>query len=96
MTIDVENFRNRRNDDRWNRVSVGDVIERMTWIEPDKIALVCTPDATINPEYQRVTYRQANNLINQVMRSMTSPTDTRFQRSSLRRFRKFSTSIVMA
>ncbi len=66
MTIDVENFRNRRNDDRWNRVSVGDVIERMTWIEPDKTALICTPDATVDPAYQRVTYRQANDLINRV------------------------------
>ena len=70
MTIDVENFRNRRNDDRWNRVSVGDVIERMTWVEPDKLALVCTPDATINPVYQRVTYRQANTLINQVANAL--------------------------
>ncbi|MGR8947482.1 MAG: class I adenylate-forming enzyme family protein [Gammaproteobacteria bacterium] len=66
MTIDVENLRNRRNDDRWNRVSVGDIIERMTWKEPDKVALVCTPDATVNPQYQRVTYGQANRIINQV------------------------------
>ena len=66
MSIDVENFRNRRNDDRWNRVSVGDIIERVTWSTPDKVALVCTPDATVNPAYQRVTYGQANALINQV------------------------------
>lgn len=72
MTIDVENFRNRRNDDRWNRVSVGDVIERMTWSEPDKIALVCTPDATINPLYQRVSYRLANALINKVANGLLS------------------------
>ena len=30
MTIEVGNLRIRRNDDRWNRVSVGDVIERVT------------------------------------------------------------------
>lgn len=70
MTIDVENFRNRRNDDRWNRVSVGDIIERMTWIEPDKVALVCTPDATVDPAYQRVTYRQANSLINRLANAL--------------------------
>lgn len=70
MTLDVENFRNRRNDDRWNRVSVGDVIERMTWIEPDKTALVCTPDATVDPAYQRVTYRQANALVNRVANAL--------------------------
>jgi acyl-coenzyme A synthetase/AMP-(fatty) acid ligase len=66
MTIDVENFSERRNDDRWNRVSVGDIIERMTWNEPDKVALITTPDATVNPEYARVTYAQANCLINRV------------------------------
>lgn len=70
MAIDVENFRNRRNDDRWDRVSVGDVIERMTWIEPDKTALVCTPDATIDPAYQRLSYRQANDLINRIANAL--------------------------
>ena len=66
MTIDVENFSNRRNDERWNRVSVGDIIERMTWNEPDKVALVATPDATVDPAYARVTYSQANTIINRV------------------------------
>ena len=56
MTIDVENFRNRRNDARWNRVSVGDVIERMTWNEPGKVAFIATPEATVDPVYARVTY----------------------------------------
>jgi len=66
MTIDVEHFTQRRNDDRWNRVSVGDVIERMTWNEPDKIALIATDDATVNPAHARVSYAKANGLVNQV------------------------------
>ena len=66
MVLDVENFRNRRNDDRWNRVSVGDIIERVTWSDPDKVALICTNDATINPDYQRLTYRQADSIISRV------------------------------
>lgn len=70
MTIDVENFRNRRNDDRWNRVSVGDIIERMTWSAPDRIALICTADATVNPAYRRLTYAQANALINRVANAL--------------------------
>ncbi|MEX2482424.1 MAG: AMP-binding protein [Gammaproteobacteria bacterium] len=70
MTIDVENFRHRRNDDRWNRVAVGDIIERMTWSEPDKIALICTPDATVNPAHQRLTYAQADVLINQIANAL--------------------------
>jgi len=70
MTIDVENFRNRRNDDRWNRVSVGDIIERMTWSAPDRIALICTADATVNPAYRRLTYAEANALINRVANAL--------------------------
>ncbi len=70
MTIDVENFRNRRNDDRWNRVSVGDVIERVTWSEPDKVALICTPDATIDPAYQRLTYAEADAIINRIANAL--------------------------
>lgn len=70
MNIDVENFRNRRNDDRWNRVSVGDIVERMTWNEPDKTALVMAPDATVDPRYARVTYREANALINRIANAL--------------------------
>ena len=72
MTIDVESFTGRRNDDRWNRVSVGDIIERMTWNEPDKLAIVATEDATVNPDLSRVTYAQANTLINQVANGVLS------------------------
>ena len=70
MTIDVENFRNRRNDARWNRVSVGDVIERMTWNEPGKVAFIATPEATVDPVYARVTYSEANEVINRVANAL--------------------------
>jgi acyl-coenzyme A synthetase/AMP-(fatty) acid ligase len=66
MNIDVESFDNRRNDQRWNRMSVGDVLERVTWSTPDKECLIATPDATVNPQHARVTYRQANDLVNRV------------------------------
>jgi acyl-coenzyme A synthetase/AMP-(fatty) acid ligase len=72
VKIDVENFRNRRNDQRWNRVSVGDVIERVTWSDPDKECLVATPEATVNPAHARVTYAQANELINRVANGLLS------------------------
>ena len=70
MTIDVENFRNRRNNARWNRVSVGDVIERMTWNEPGKVAFIATPEATVDPAYARVTYSEANDVINRVANAL--------------------------
>ncbi|SVA50589.1 uncharacterized protein METZ01_LOCUS103443, partial [marine metagenome] len=66
MTMDVENFTHRRNNERWNRLSVGDVVERMTWNEPDKLALIATSDAVVDPAYARVTYSQANTVINRV------------------------------
>lgn len=70
MPIDVESFRNRRNDDRWNRTSVGDIIERVTWSEPNKVALITTADCVVDPRYQRVTYRQANCLVNRVANAL--------------------------
>lgn len=66
MDIDVENFHNRRNNQRWNRMSIGDIFERMTWSMPDKECLIATPDATVNPLHARVTYRQAHELVNRV------------------------------
>ena len=66
VEFDVQNFRNRRNDQRWNRVSVGDIIERLTWSAPDQECIVATPDAVVNPLHTRLTYAQANDLINRV------------------------------
>ncbi len=66
MPIDVESFHGRRNDERWNRMVVGDIVERMTWNEPDKEALVAMPDATVDPAWARVTYRRANAAMNRV------------------------------
>lgn len=70
MSFDVENFRNRRNDDRWNRTAVGDIIERVTWSEPDKLALIMTGDCVVDPRYARVTYREANALINRIANAL--------------------------
>ncbi len=66
MPIDVESFHGRRNDARWNRMVVGDIVERMTWNEPEKEALVAMPDATVDPAWARVTYRRANAAMNRV------------------------------
>jgi len=66
LEIDVENFHNRRNNQRWNRMSIGDIFERVTWSTPDKECLIATPDATVNPKHARVTYRQAHELVNRV------------------------------
>lgn len=68
--IDVENLVGRRNDDRWNRVAVGDILERLTWSVPDKPALIATADAVCDPRYATVTYRQADAVANRVANAL--------------------------
>ena len=66
MKFDVESLYGRRADERWNRMAVGDILERMTWSEPDKVALIAAPEAVADPRFQRVTYRQADETANRV------------------------------
>jgi acyl-CoA synthetase (AMP-forming)/AMP-acid ligase II len=47
-------------------MSVGDLLERMTWSFPDQEAFVGRPGTFGEPAYQRLTYRQADQLANQV------------------------------
>ena len=39
MPIDVTSLYNRRADHRWERVCVGDILERVTWSRPDQVAI---------------------------------------------------------
>ncbi|MDN5939081.1 MAG: AMP-binding protein [Salinisphaera sp.] len=64
--MDVETLLGRRNTDRWNRVAVGDMLERCAGSEPHKIALVATPEAVADGRYARVTYAQANDIATRV------------------------------
>ncbi len=66
MSIDVERLYDRRADNRWERVSVGDIFERLTWSEPDKVALIAAPCAVRDPAFARVTYRQADEAANRI------------------------------
>jgi acyl-CoA synthetase (AMP-forming)/AMP-acid ligase II len=70
MNLDVHSFRNRRNDQRWNRMAVGDIIERITWSTPDKPCLIAADDAVVNPAHARVSYAQANALMNRIANAM--------------------------
>jgi acyl-CoA synthetase (AMP-forming)/AMP-acid ligase II len=63
-TIDVETLRGRRAVHRWERTSVGDVFERLTWSRPDQPALVAVDGACGDERFARVTYRQADALAN--------------------------------
>lgn len=67
---DVETLRGRRADQRWNRMSVGDILERVTWSTPDKVALVGWDGAFGDPRFARMTYRQADEAANQVAHAL--------------------------
>ncbi len=70
MAIDVTNLTNRRASDRWDRVSVGDIWERITWSYPDKEALVARDGANAYPGNARLTYREADELANRVANAL--------------------------
>ncbi len=65
MTIDVESLYNRKRTNRWERVSVGDIFERLTFSFPDKEAIVAYEGAYAHEDYARLTYREADELANQ-------------------------------
>src|SRR3954451_16412353 len=78
-TFDVTSLRGRRADQRWNRTSVGDLLERLTWSRPDPEAIVGAPGAYFDPAFARVTYRQgdaaANRVANALLAAGLEPAD---------------------
>lgn len=68
--FDVETLRGRRADKRWNRMSVGDILERVTWSTPDKTALVGWEGAYGAARFERMTYREADEAANQVAHAL--------------------------
>ncbi len=70
MGIDVTSLFGRRNDDRWNRTAVGDILERLAWSEPEKIGLSAVSSAVADPQFAAVTYRQADRYANQVANAL--------------------------
>lgn len=65
-TFDVTTLRGRRAVQRWERTSVGDVFERLTWSYPDQAAIIGRPGAYSEERFARVTYREADRIANQV------------------------------
>jgi acyl-CoA synthetase (AMP-forming)/AMP-acid ligase II len=80
MPIDVTSLYNRRADNRWDRVCVGDILERLTWSRPDQIALTGWPGAFGEPRFERLTYREANDVVNQFANGLLASGLTRGDR----------------
>jgi acyl-CoA synthetase (AMP-forming)/AMP-acid ligase II len=70
MEFDVTSLNGRRAAQRWNRVAVGDMLERLTWATPDKEAIVAWAGAFADPRYERVTFREADETANRVANAL--------------------------
>ncbi|MHA6783486.1 AMP-binding protein [Pseudonocardia saturnea] len=68
--IDVTSLRGRRAVHRWERTSVGDVFERLTWSYPDEVAITGWAGAFGEERFASVTYRQADETANQVAQAL--------------------------
>jgi acyl-CoA synthetase (AMP-forming)/AMP-acid ligase II len=66
MDVDVTSLHHRHATHRWERTSVGDLLERMTWSFPDKDAIIGREGAYGDEAFRRLTYRQADQIANQV------------------------------
>jgi acyl-CoA synthetase (AMP-forming)/AMP-acid ligase II len=68
--FDVESLHGRRATDPVNRMVVGDVLGRLTCSHPDKEALVGWAGAVGDPDFTRLTYRQADEASNRVAHAL--------------------------
>lgn len=71
MKIDVTSLYNRRRVNRWERTSVGDMLERLRYSFPDKEALVGWEGAYAHPDNARLTYRKADDKANQFANALS-------------------------
>jgi acyl-coenzyme A synthetase/AMP-(fatty) acid ligase len=72
MSIDMTSLYDRRANHRWDRVAVGDMLERLTWSRPDQEALVGWRGAYSDTAYARLTYRAANEIANRFAHGLLS------------------------
>ena len=68
--IDVETLRGRRAVHRWERTSIGDVFERLTWSRPDQVAIAAAEGACGDERFAQVTYREADEAANRLAHSL--------------------------
>jgi len=80
VSIDVTSLYNRRADNRWERTCVGDILERVTWSRPDRVAITGWAGAFGDPAYERLTYRQADEAANRFANGLLASGLTRGDR----------------
>jgi acyl-CoA synthetase (AMP-forming)/AMP-acid ligase II len=72
LEFDVNSLFDRRATQRWNRMAVGDLLERVCWATPDKDAIIGCAGAFGSPEFERLSYGQADQAANRVAHALRS------------------------
>ena len=70
--FDVTSLHHRRAAHRWDRTAVADMVERVTWSFPDRLALIGAEGAYADPAFARVTYRQADETANRLAHALAA------------------------
>lgn len=65
MQFDVTSLTNRRADNPWDRLAIGDITKRMTWSRPHQEALISWEGAYAYKENERLTYKELDEKANQ-------------------------------
>lgn len=81
--IDVETLHGRSANHRWDRVCIGDVLERVTWSTPHKTAFIASSDAVKDPSFATLTYAEANELVNRISQALLAQGLKRSERVAL-------------
>lgn len=81
--IDVETLHGRSANHRWDRVCVGDILERVTWSTPDKVAFIASADAVKDPAFATLTYAEANALVSRLAQALLAENLQRSARVAL-------------
>lgn len=68
--VDVETLHGRSANHRWDRVCVGDILERITWSTPHKTAFIASAEAVKDPAFAELTFAEANDRVNRIAQAL--------------------------
>lgn len=72
MALDVTSLFDRRANNRWDRVAVGDLLERNIWSAPNKPAIVGWEGAYSGPQLASLSYQEADAIANRVANGLAA------------------------
>jgi acyl-CoA synthetase (AMP-forming)/AMP-acid ligase II len=70
--FDVTTLTGRRADRRWDRICVSDLVERLTWSVPGKVAISGRPGASSHERFARMTFAELDRLTSQIANGLVA------------------------